>query len=912
MSVCKVGNLAFGYTDAGVNLKYKGVSVIRRSTLYVVSPGWTKLLFGHNNVTRNITSSDVPGGKVVTVSMANDVFSAKYTVTMLESDAVTIDFAYRLLQDVPAEMEYCLGYLSAPILADSAFEADTVDGRKSGVVPQAPTTADQREAMLVPPFHRLRFDSRLATMTLEISGDEPNLVIFDARKDPQPWARETPVFWCGLGVPQRPIRYGKECHVIARLSFVPRSDAKTAAPLRPESVNVIDAKDARLPASDPITIIPEPKSAEFTDGDFAISAETAIVLPDEPTEDDRFAAECLAEELRDLHGIELPVIPAGCVRSGRNIIVIGEPSRNSILARMCRDAGVQPPPRDEGYALKSCPQFVLVAGADVRGTFYGVQTLIQLLKPGVSGARIQGALISDWPTMRIRGAHVFVGNESKPFLEKLIRRIFARHKLNYLVIQADYTKWDSAPGIWLPWSTSKEDLREIISCARRHHMEVVPLVQSLGHSEWAFQNGQNVNLAEYPEHPYAFCPSNPDAYKFIFNIYQEALDLFQPKVFHIGHDEVTMRGDFKNDPECGKKSLTEIWTADVEKLHGFFAKKGVRVMLWGDMMLHKSETPDAGWADSAKGAKERRDALPKDIIIADWHYCAADDFPSVRIFKDLGHEVIACTWYNPHNIEDFSRSAKKDGAEGLVETLWAGYSISEKTLESAFDQFHAYILAAEYAWDSGDTKLEDLSYSPAEVFRKIWRREKADHSTREGFLVDLSPFANAPLRDSWLGYGPEHDLRKFRTGRIRLAGIELDVPNRGAILLDGRMNPAGEWPSGLTIPLGRKAAALEFLISAGWHADKGTRVAGITIRYSDAESVALDLVYGENIAAWNDCASLPSASTAWVGKTLSGDRAVVRLVDWRNPSPEKTIESVEIESSGTEAGPVLFALTGLL
>lgn len=914
MNTYKSGNFEVSYTGNGLALKYKGVSIIRRSSLYVVSPGWTKLLFGHHITTPKFASEDVPGGKQVKVSLANDAFAATYTITMFDNDVVAIDLGYRLLKDEPAEMEYCLGYFSAPILADAPFEAETVEGHKSGTVPHTAKSSDQHESMLVPAFDHLKIDSRLAAIDMQVSGVEKNMVIFDARRDPQPWAREAPVFWCGLGVPARPIKYDVECHSVARLTFTPRADSKAAPEIEAASADIIPIKDARLPADRLIQIIPEPKSADFTDGDFTVTPETAIVLPDQPTADDRFAAGCLTEELHDIYGIAPRVITAGEVTSGKGIIVIGEPSRNSVLARMCKETGLQPPAHEEGYAIKSCPSFVLVAGTDTRGTFYGVQTLLQLLKPTTNGASVQGGVVNDWPTMKIRGAHVFVGNESRPFLEKMIHRIFARYKLNYLCVQADYSKWDSAPGIWLPWSTSKEDLKAIAACARQHHMEVVPLVQSLGHSEWAFKNNQNLDIAEDPDHPYAFCPSNPKYYDFIFKIYDEAMEVFHPTVFHIGHDEVTMEGHFQHDEQCKQKTVTELFLSDVNKLHDYFAKKGVKVMLWGDMLLHKSETPDAGTADSVADAKVRREALPKDVIIADWHYCPSDDFPSVKTFKDLGHEVIASTWYTPQNIEDFSRSAKKDGAEGLMETLWAGYHISEQTVGEQFQQFHAYILAAEYAWNTGQTKLNDLNYTPAEEFTKQWKHEKADHSAKDGFIVDLTPFANMPLTGSnsaWLGYGTGHDMQSFKTGRVRLNGIDFSVPDKGAILLSGPMNPAGHWPGGLKIPIGRKADGLVFLMASGWHSDRGASIGKITIHYSPSESMVVALVYGENIAAWNDYLATPSALTAWIGKTQSGDKAIVRTLDWRNPCPDKEIQSIEITSSATEASPILFAVTGL-
>jgi len=914
MDTFSAGNCTFTYTEGGVNLKYKDVTVIRRSSLYVVSPGWTKLLFGHHLAPHHITSEDIPGGKLVKVSMGNDVFAATYNVTMLESDDVTIDLAYRLLQDVPAEIEYCLGYFSAPLLADSPFEAESVEGRKSGTVPHAAKSSDQQESMLVPPFNRLRIDSRLASMALAITGDEPNLVIFDARKEPQPWAREAPVFWCGLGVPQRPLQFGRQLHIAARLAFTPRLDVRSAPKIEPASVEITPIKDARLPAEELMRIIPDPKSADFTESDFPINRDTLIVLPDDPDRDDLFAAECLNEELRDVYGLELKVISAREAKSGKGIIAIGEPRRHSVSARLCGEVGLKPPPEEEGYVLKACPQFVLVAGSDTRGTFYGVQTLLQLLKPTVDGAVVRGALINDWPTMKFRGAHVFIGSEAKPFLKKLIRRILARHKLNHLVVEAEYTKWDSHPEIALPWSTSKADLKEIVDCARQHHMEVTPLVQSLGHSEWAFKNNRNLDIAEDPSHPNAFCPSNPGTYKFIFEIYDEAVELFQPKYFHIGHDEITHGGKFPNHEECKKHSITELFMSDVNKLHDYFTKKGIRVMMWGDMMLHSTETPDAGWAESPEGARERRRLLTKDITIADWHYCAADDFPSVRLFGDLGHEVIACTWFTPQNIVDFSRSAKRDGAIGLLQTLWAGFNINESVLAQSFAQFHAYILAAEYAWSSGETALDDLSYEPADVFTRLWRREKADHSSMDGFAVDLSPFANVALSgtpDSWLGCGPEHDPRSFKTGAVRLRGIRFMVPRNSAVLFSGPMNPAGEWPSGLRIPLARKADNLVLLMTAGWHAERGSKVGMVTIRYSNTEAMVLDLIYGENIAAWSDSTAAPSAPIAWMGKTRAGDKVVIRMLNWRNPCPEKTIESVEIISSCTEASPILFAVTGL-
>ncbi|MDI6829495.1 MAG: family 20 glycosylhydrolase, partial [Armatimonadota bacterium] len=425
----------------------------------------------------------------------------------------------------------------------------------------------------------------------------------------------------------------------------------------------------------------------------------------------------------------------------------------------------------------------------------------------------------------------------------------------------------------------------------------------------------NLHLAEDPEHPYGYCPSNPESYKFIFDIYVEAIEIFKPKVFHIGHDEIKMRGRFPRDELCSRKTVSQLFIEDVKKLHAYLSERGIRTMLWGDMMLHKSETPDAAGAESVEAAKERREALPKDVIIADWHYCSAKDFPSVRIFKENGNEVLACTWYNPYNIQDFSRSAKKDGAEGLIQTLWSGFNVDERCLDQQFHQYHAFILAADYAWNTGETSVDDIPYFPAEEFMKLWRREKADHIAKNGFVIDLSSLANIILSgddtSAWLGCGPDHDLRSFKTGNIRLRGIRFETPKNKALMLSGALNPNGSLPCSVHIPLGRTAEGLEFLLTAGWGAEKGTAIGKIVIRYSNIESMVLDLVYGENIAAWNDASSVPFSAIAWKGKTKAGEKITLRMLHWDNPYPEKPIQEIEITSNNTEACPVVFAITGI-
>src|SRR6185503_5800121 len=128
-----------------------------------------------------------------------------------------------------------------------------------------------------------------------------------------------------------------------------------------------------------------------------------------------------------------------------------------------------------------------------------------------------------------RGVHLFPGKNSLEFHRRLIENVVARFKFNHVVLECQYTQWDSARGIWVDFSVPKEQINAYVKMLRDNGLEPIPLVQSLGHCEWMFKNGQNANLAEDPDRPYAYDAWNPDARNFIGNVYREALELFRPK-----------------------------------------------------------------------------------------------------------------------------------------------------------------------------------------------------------------------------------------------------------------------------------------------------------------------------------------------------------------------------------------------
>ena len=117
-------------------------------------------------------------------------------------------------------------------------------------------------------------------------------------------------------------------------------------------------------------------------------------------------------------------------------------------------------------------------------------------------------------------------------------------------------EWDSHPEIRNPnVAMPKEDVRKLIEIARLHHITVTPLLQTLGHLQWAFYGGNNLDMVEDSSYPYAYCPLNPKSHKFMADILDEVLELFgNPEYVNLGRDEFDMLGQFPVHEECRRAS----------------------------------------------------------------------------------------------------------------------------------------------------------------------------------------------------------------------------------------------------------------------------------------------------------------------------------------------------------------------
>lgn len=716
------------------------------------------------------------------------------------------------------------------------------------------------------------------------------------------------------------------------------SAVATAAPAVP---------DAYLPTPPPVQILPVPKEITWGTGEFMITPSTRIVVGDRATDEDLYAARELNEELRARFGATLRVVKASDVGSPRGQIILGEPSINPLSARLLQATGISvsaASPGAEGYILRAFSDGIVVAGSDRRGTFYGVQTLRQLLRPGKSLASVRFVTIRDRPDHPIRAVHVLLDGASDEFHTALIDRILAPNKFNTVVVQADHVQWDSGKPFWVPdpRGATKVQVRRLVDVAREHHIQVIPLIPTLGHSEWMFAGLRSDELcrqiAYIPKRlrdegrtqvtcdrsravfPAVYDPERPVVIDgkettitaaLIRPVLQEAVDLFRPSYLHIGHDEV--RGP------AGVSYDLDLYLRDIIGLHQFLKDLGVRTMIWGDVLDDRRDevVAESSWPQ-----------LPRDIAVIAWKYEDIRDYPELASFRQGGFPVLAATWFRTHNNFHMSRAAKVAGALGMVRTTWNGFFQNRAALTRAFQQFYTYFTAATYFWTSGRPQPDTLPSDAALArrFADAWTPKPYRSRPIPGAFVDLRRAVTQRHIDEdgtgWQGKGAEYDLRGVQPGRSRFRGVQFEIIDprqnggKSVVMLKGERDVAERMLGRVTVTVGRRAGCISVL-----HAtlDRATNFGDVVGRYEFAltggTSATVSLTYGRNISSWlaDLERGIPSIEQeiAWTGKTRAGNDVNLQMLLWKNPQPDRRIESIDLVSTGGRASPVVFAITTL-
>lgn len=172
------------------------------------------------------------------------------------------------------------------------------------------------------------------------------------------------------------------------------------------------------------------------------------------------------------------------------------------------------------------------------------------------------------------------------------------------------------------------------------------------------------------------------------------------------------------------------------------------------------------------------------------------------------------------------------------------------------------------------------------------------------FQVDLRPFCNMNLFSD-AGVTAPVKFHHFATGRRTFYGVPVDIlapddnDNRTALALPSQRYLTETLPDSAGVTVGRKAAALFFLYATYYTLPGGEQF--FRINYAGGETHTIPFVGTVQAGDWyhantriytNDIRYVLAPKSAGSKRDFYN----LHMMQWRNPHPDKTIESITFKS----------------
>jgi hexosaminidase len=215
-------------------------------------------------------------------------------------------------------------------------------------------------------------------------------------------------------------------------------------------------------------VVPGFQDVDVRKGKFKLSSASRVVADSSSFEILKQDMTVFSKDLGELTGIKLSVAQ-GTFQKGDLVFTLN--ANDETLG-------------EEGYQMEIARQVIIKANT-TEGTFYAMQSLLQLFE---QGNKIQCGFIRDFPSYPERGFMIDLGRKyfEIEYIETMIRKL-AWMKMNF--IHLHFTDWngfrlksDLFPGLAAEQSYSKEDIRRIQDYAAKYHVMVVPEIDLPAHA----------------------------------------------------------------------------------------------------------------------------------------------------------------------------------------------------------------------------------------------------------------------------------------------------------------------------------------------------------------------------------------------------------------------------------------------
>ncbi len=456
---------------------------------------------------------------------------------------------------------------------------------------------------------------------------------------------------------------------------------------------------------DQLKLIPEPKEVRLQQGGFRVRPTTRILVEFGHQEEDRIAAETLAEEIHDQSGLKLSITGSKeKAREVRSTIVLARLQDRSVRDFLASKGLKADSIGDQGYLLFSDKTHLIVAANTGQGLFYGVQTLRQLLRQDDGKLICPAVSIRDWPSMEWRGVQDDISRGPIPTEDYMKRQIrtLAAYKVNLFGLYMEHVFDFASQPLLAPREAAltPKEVNALVDYARKLYVTILPEQQTFGHLHHMLKYEIYSEVAERP-HGHVLTPTKEQSYDIIKAMYSDLVPLFPGSFLHVGGDETFELGHGQTAARATEVGLGRVYLEHMQKVFAILQPYHKQLMFWGDIALKYPQLLGI---------------LPKEMIAVPWDYDPKPSYDSIiKPYRDAGLRVIvapgAQTWNQlwPNldvgyvNIRNFVRDGQKLGAMGMLNTTWnddgeALYGMSWPTL----------IFGAAAAWQSGESSIDQF------------------------------------------------------------------------------------------------------------------------------------------------------------------------------------------------------------
>lgn len=357
----------------------------------------------------------------------------------------------------------------------------------------------------------------------------------------------------------------------------------------------------------------------------------------------------------------------------------------------------------QSYKIELKARQVKISGTTETGLFYGVQTLLQLLRPGKSGGlELPQGTIVDWPRLELRFIHWDTKHHQDrlPTLKHFIDWS-AFFKINAIGFEIeDKYEYPRHPIIGAPGAFTKAQMQELTRYALDRYIQLVPQVQAPAHLAYVLKHKKFAHLRADGNN-YQACMCDSEAISLIRDMYQDMIEATPGvKFFHASTDEVYYAGICR---KCGRpynpenRSLT--WVDYAKRTHDWMSERERKMLCWMEYPLLAKDIPQ----------------LPNDIIDAIMSLNKDEDFFKIENEKHIpqlayssmqGTELLfpnyfACQYRgkaNPGRLAALPENVKtllKKGANliGTYAAAWDDAGLHNETF------WLGWALVSQYGWN---------------------------------------------------------------------------------------------------------------------------------------------------------------------------------------------------------------------